>query len=42
MCSTRLEYGDADEDRPHRRDVERFDWGVTNYTSLIMSKSMKA
>ncbi len=23
------------------RDVERFDWGVTNYTSLIMSKSVK-
>jgi len=23
------------------RDVERFDWGVTNYTSLIMSKLMK-
>jgi GNAT superfamily N-acetyltransferase len=22
------------------REVERFDWGVTNYTSLIMSKSL--
>ncbi len=23
------------------RDVERFDWGVTNYTSLIMSKTLR-
>ncbi len=23
------------------REVERFDWGVTNYTSLIMSKGLK-
>jgi GNAT superfamily N-acetyltransferase len=23
------------------REVERFDWGVTNYTSLIMSKSLR-
>jgi GNAT superfamily N-acetyltransferase len=23
------------------RDVERFDWGVTNYTSLIMSKALR-
>jgi GNAT superfamily N-acetyltransferase len=23
------------------RDIERFDWGVTNYTSLIMSKGLK-
>ncbi|MBX9736487.1 MAG: GNAT family N-acetyltransferase, partial [Phycisphaerales bacterium] len=22
------------------RDIETFDWGVTNYTSLIMSKSL--
>jgi ribosomal protein S18 acetylase RimI-like enzyme len=22
------------------RDIERFDWGVTNYTSLIMSKAV--
>jgi len=23
------------------RDIDRFDWGVTNYTSLIMSKSLR-
>ncbi|MGQ0627861.1 MAG: GNAT family N-acetyltransferase [Phycisphaerales bacterium] len=23
------------------RDIERFDWGVTNYTSLIMSKTLR-
>ncbi|MFN0011592.1 MAG: GNAT family N-acetyltransferase [Phycisphaerales bacterium] len=23
------------------RDVERFDWGITNYTSLIMSKAVR-
>lgn len=24
------------------RDIDRFDWGVTNYSSLIMSKSLRA